>query len=202
MAVLGALKARCVVYAAVLRLRAGADRHARRARRGARAGHDAPSSTGARCRACATRLPRPATRDPRRRRAAAERSRRAPTGTALVETACGRLHHPADRSRGHGAAALHQRHDRPAQGRGPCARRGGGAHGHRPLRARPARRRRLLVHRRSRLGHRHQLRHHRAADATASPTSSSRPSSTPRPGTACWSASASASGTPRRPRSA
>jgi acetyl-CoA synthetase len=37
------------------------------------------------------------------------------------------------------------------------------AHRHRALRARPARRRRLLVHRRPGLGHRHQLRHHRAA---------------------------------------
>ncbi|MCK7501888.1 MAG: AMP-binding protein [Comamonadaceae bacterium] len=36
---------------------------------------------------------------------------------------------------------------------------------HRPLRARPARRRRLLVHRRPGLGHRHVLRHHRAAAA-------------------------------------
>ena len=39
----------------------------------------------------------------------------------------------ADRPRGHGAAALHQRHHRPAQGRGARARRGGGAPRHRQL---------------------------------------------------------------------
>ena len=44
--------------------------------------------------------------------------------------------------------------------------------------------RRLLVHRRSRLGHRHVLRHHRAADARRDQRSSTRPSSTPSAGTA------------------
>ena len=67
--------------------------------------------------------------------------------------------------RRHGAAALHQRHDRHAQGRDPRARRGADALRHRPLRAGPARRRRLLVHRRPRLGDRHLVRHRRAAAA-------------------------------------
>ena len=68
-----------------------------------------------------------------------------------------------DRSRGHGAAALHQRHHRDAEGRGPRARRRRRPPRHRLLRARPAPRRRLLVHRRSRLGDRHVLRDHRPA---------------------------------------
>ncbi len=68
--------------------------------------------------------------------------------------------------------------------------------------ARPARRRHLLVHRRSGLGHRHQLRDHRAADAR-------RDQSGRRSRVRCaelvrraGEPSGSASGTPRRPRSA
>jgi acyl-coenzyme A synthetase/AMP-(fatty) acid ligase len=52
------------------------------------------------------------------------------------------------------------------------------------LRARPASRRHLLVHRRSRLGHRHLVRHHRAAAARRDQRSSTRPTSTPSAGTA------------------
>ena len=63
------------------------------------------------------------------------------------------------------AAALHQRHHRNPQGRPARARRGRHALHHRPLRPRPARRRHLLVHSRSRLGHRHVLRDHLAAAA-------------------------------------
>ena len=75
-----------------------------------------------------------------------------PTSSTIVR-------HPA---RGHGAAALHQRHDGHAQGRGARPRGGGRTTRDRALRARPARRRRLLVHGRSRAG------------SPAPPTASSR----------------------------
>ena len=67
-------------------------------------------------------------------------------------------------ARGHGAPALHQRHDGPAEGRGACPRGRRSAQLDGPHRARSASGRHLLVHRRSRLGDRHLLRHHRAAD--------------------------------------
>jgi acetyl-CoA synthetase len=73
------------------------------------------------------------------------------------------LRDPADRPRGAGAAALHQRHHRHAQGRDPRPRGGARPPRHRRLGPRPAPRRRVLVHRRPGLGHRHQLRHRRAA---------------------------------------
>ena len=85
----------------------------------------------------------------------------------LVDTASPVLQHRGHPGRHDGAAALHQRHHRAAQGRDARARGGVGARGDRALRARPARRGRVLVHRRSRLGHRHQLRHHRAAGRRA-----------------------------------
>ena len=79
----------------------------------------------------------------------------------------GRFAIAADRPGGPGAAALHQRHHRHAEGRDARARGGRGPPRDRPVRPRPAPRRRLLVHRRPRLGDRHVLRHHRAADRTA-----------------------------------
>ena len=81
----------------------------------------------------------------------------------LAEAADTRRRDAADRPRGPGAAALHQRHHRDAQGRGARARGGRRPPRHRPRGPRPARRRRLLVHGRPGLGHRHVVRHHRAA---------------------------------------
>ena len=75
----------------------------------------------------------------------------------------------ADRARGHGPAALHQRHDRTAEGRGARARGRRRPSRHRPARARSAPGRHLLVHRRPRLGDRHLLRHHLAADQRRRP---------------------------------
>jgi acetyl-CoA synthetase len=68
------------------------------------------------------------------------------------------------RSWRHGLAPLYQRHDRCAQGRDPRARGGGRPPHHRSIRARFSPRRRLLVHRRSRLGDRDLLRNHLAVD--------------------------------------
>ena len=68
-----------------------------------------------------------------------------------------------------GAVHVHERGRRPLR--------------HRPVRARPAPRRRLLVHRRPRLGHRHVLRRSSRRSLTASRRSSTRPSSTPSAGT-------------------
>ena len=62
--------------------------------------------------------------------------------------------------------AFHQRHDRAGRrARSTSTRRWSRITVTGAIRARSARRRRLLVHRRSGLGDRHQLRHHRAADA-------------------------------------
>ena len=66
--------------------------------------------------------------DGERRRPAPARS----TGVRLVETQSRGFRHPADRPRGSRPAAFHQRHDRPAQGRDPCARGGGDPPHHRP----------------------------------------------------------------------
>ncbi len=83
---------------------------------------------------------------------------------ALLDGASDAFDDPADRSRGHGAAAFHQRHHRHAEGRGARARGRRRAPRDRQARARPAPGRHLLVHRRSGLGDRHVVRHHRAAD--------------------------------------
>ncbi len=77
----------------------------------------------------------------------------------------GRLRGRADRRRGPRAPPFHERHDGDAQGRAPRPRRGRHAFRDRPLRARSPPGRRLLVHRRSGLGHRDVVRHHRAAAA-------------------------------------
>ncbi len=71
-----------------------------------------------------------------------------------------RLHRPRNAR----APALHQRHDRHTERRGARARCRGHPPPHRPARARSPPRRRLLVHGRPGLGHRHVLRDHRAAD--------------------------------------
>ncbi len=82
------------------------------------------------------RLGKPGACHPDRRRPAARRH-------AALERDDGRrrrrVRHPADRARGHGAAAFHQRHDRPPEGRDPRARGGRDPSRHRALRARPAR---------------------------------------------------------------
>ena len=100
------------------------------------------------------------------------------------------------------AVALHQRHHRNTQGRHARARRGRHALHHRPLCPRSARRRHLLVHSRSRLGHRHFLRHHLAAAARGHLDHRRgrvrRRAMVPR---SCRTRR-SASGTPRRPPSA
>ncbi len=151
-------------FAAVLGLRPRADRDAREPRRGQGAGHHrhALPAQGrevaredAHARTCAAG---------RRGRRHDERRRHPRPGDADGggrRCLCGH----ADRRRGYVAAALHQRHDGDAEGRGACAWRRGDALGHRPLRTRSACRRHLLVHRRSGLGDRHLLRHHRAAAA-------------------------------------
>ncbi len=71
-----------------------------------------------------------------------------PEDTALLHFTSGTTGRPKGAVHVHEAVVAHTRH---------------GA-----ARARPPARRRLLVHRRSRLGHRHVLRHHRAADQSAS----------------------------------
>ena len=81
---------------------------------------------------------------------------------ALMARAADRYTIAATAPGGHGAAALHQRHDRPAQGRGTRARRRRRAPRHRQDSRSTCTRRRLLVHGRPGLGHRHLLRHHRA----------------------------------------
>ncbi len=114
-------------------------------------------------RAAARRAARPRARPARRRRPASRRGCPARSDYhALMAEAERPLRDRADRSRGHGAPALHQRHDRQAQGRGPRARGGRRPSHHREARPRPAPGRHLLVHGRSRLGDR------------APPTASSR----------------------------
>ena len=82
-----------------------------------------------------------------------------------------------------GAAALHQRHDRHAEGRASTCTGPSHALRHRPVRPRPPPRRHLLVHRRSRLGDRDVLRHHRAAPARRDHDRRRGASSTPSAGT-------------------
>ncbi len=74
-----------------------------------------------------------------------------------------RFHDPRYRSRGHGAAPLHQRDHRAAEGGDarPRGRRRPSRHG--PGRPRPSGRRHLVVHRRPGLGDRDVVRDHRAA---------------------------------------
>ena len=86
--------------------------------------------------------------------------------TRRVAAGCERSR-SSHRSRGPGPAALHVRHDGQAEGRGARARGGHRPLRHRQVRARPARRRHLLVHGRPRLGDRHVVRHVRAARPTA-----------------------------------
>ena len=81
------------------------------------------------------------------------------------------------------AAALHQRHDGHAEGCAARACRGHGACRDGALGARPAARRRLLVHGRPGLGHRHLVRRHRAARVRRRHASSTARSSTRRAGT-------------------
>ena len=122
-AALGTLKHGSGLLPAVLGLRPRADPPAPGARRRARAGHDAGALRGARSRRSAPRCPSlehvllvgdgagadsPGTLD---LRDAARRRR--PHDFEIR----------ADRPRGHGAAALHERHDRDAEGRGARARR-------------------------------------------------------------------------------
>ena len=98
--------------------------------------------------------------------------------TGLLRAASDEFTIEADRPRRSGPHALHERHDRQAQG-GPARARGRRrASRHGQARPRPASRRRLLVHGRPGLGHRHVVRHHRARSRTASRASSTRASST------------------------
>ncbi len=83
------------------------------------------------------------------RRAARERERR--------------VRDPDDLAGRRRAAPLHERHHRQAEGRDPRPRGGDRAPRDRADRARPQARRRLLVHRGSRLGDRHLVRDHLAA---------------------------------------
>ena len=182
-AVLGTLKQRRVVLPALLRLRARAGAPATRA--AATRGCSSPPPALYRRKIAPVRdgAARPASRPARRTGGDAR-------GTAALETSmralasAGPLRDPADLDRGPGAAALHQRHDGTPEGRGARARGGRRPPRHRRARARPARRRRLLVHGRPGLGHRHVLRHHRPAHPRASPASSTRATSTPSAGTA------------------
>ena len=102
-----------------------------------------------------------------RARGAHARRRRAARGHARLRGAARggarELRDRAHLARGLRAAALHQRHHGPAEGRAARARRRHRPSRHRALGARPAGRRRLLVHRGPRLGHRHLLRRDRAA---------------------------------------
>ena len=75
----------------------------------------------------------------------------------------GRFEIAADRSRGHGAAAFHQRHHGQARRARCTSTRPSGALRDRQVRPRSASRRHLLVHRGSGLGDRNVLRHLRAA---------------------------------------
>ena len=84
--------------------------------------------------------------------------------TAALGASVGFVRDRVDESRRHGAAALHQRHHRKAEGRRACARSRRRASYHRPARARPASGRYLLVHRRSRMGDRDLVWDHIAAD--------------------------------------
>ncbi len=73
------------------------------------------------------------------------------------------VRHPAHGSEGHGAAPLHQRHDRYPQGCGPCARSGRSPPRDGGLRTRPPPGGRLLVHGGPRVGDRYLVRDHRSA---------------------------------------
>ena len=74
------------------------------------------------------------------------------------------LQHPAHGPGEHGPAALHQRDDGRTQRRDTRARGRGCPSRNSPVRTRPAPGRRVLVYGRSRLGHRHVVRDHRATD--------------------------------------
>ena len=97
-----------------------------------------------------------------------ECSDRPPAGTMSLSAAMAAAPNSfdivADGCRRHGASALHQRDNGAAERRRARPRGGGGASHDRSSRARSARGRCVLVHRRSRMGHRHVLRHHLAAD--------------------------------------
>jgi len=160
-AALGTLKNGSVFAPLLLRLRSrpGAPAHGAGRRRGT---GDHPGAVPPQGGGLAGRTAEPEARDPgRRRRGAAGRHGRADDGDGR-----GRRRDALrrDRARGHGAAALHQRHHRQAQGRDPRARGGGRPPRDGAPRPGPAPRRRFLVHRRPRLGDRHLLRHHLAAD--------------------------------------
>ena len=151
----------------------------------------------------AASLPGPRARPAGRRRPAADRrAGHAATSHALMARGRRPVRDRADRPGGPGAAPLHQRHDRHAEGRDPRARGRRRPPRHRAARARPPPGRRLLVHRRSRLGDRHLLRHHRPADQRRDEHRRRgrlrRRALVPHPA----GRSGSPSGTPRRPRSA
>ena len=147
---------------AVLRVRTGPGGAADAAGRGAGAGHHgrAVPQEGRRAACLAARAA--ACADHRRRR-------RGTAGHPVVRGAdgrrAGRVHRSADLARRHGPAALHQRHHRHAEGRRARPRGGRRALRDRRVRPRSAPGRRVLVHRRPRLGHRHVVRDRRAADA-------------------------------------
>ena len=116
---------------ALLGLRPGADPRAPGDRRGARAGHDRGAVPARRSPAIRAALP-----ELEHVLLVGERRADAVPGTRDLRAAHGRgertrFDDRADRPGGHGAAALHQRHDRHAEGRGARARRRGRAPRHR-----------------------------------------------------------------------
>ena len=204
-AVLGTLKARQRLLRRCSR-RSGPNRSGTRLELGQApgAGHHRRRSTAARSQPLRPPLPAPRARPARRRRRREPPSR----GHARPRRAAGARRAdefaiaPTEPGRP-GAAALHQRHDRHAQGRRARARGRRRPPRDRPARARPAPRRRLLVHRRPGLGHRHLLRHHRPAHARRDERRRRGRSSTPSAGTRSLARrSRSPSGTRRRRRSA
>ena len=164
LAVLGALKRRAVACTLFAAFGPEPDPAAHGARGRARPGHDRrPVPTQDRSLAGrASGTPSRPARD-RRRRADPYRGNAGPARTSRRRRH--RLRDRTDRSRGHGAPALHERHDRHAEGCRPRARRHRGALRDRRDRARPASRRRLLVYRGPRMGDGHVLRHRGTARA-------------------------------------
>ena len=161
--VLGTLAAGAVYCPLFSAFGPGAGQGAAAARLRARAGHDRPALSP-QGRADPRRTARPASTCwscARRARATCRTARS--TSTTLMRAASPDFERRAHRARGLRAAAFHQRHDGHAEGRAARARRGHRARCDGALGARPAGRRRLLVHRRSGLGHRHLVRRDRAA---------------------------------------
>ena len=157
-------EARRRLLPAVLGLRAGADPPAAGARRRARSSSPPPRCTRARSRRMRGELPDLRARAARRRRRRRRRSTARATSTPLLaaqDADVSRSRRPTPRTR----RCCTSRAARPGTPKGAV-------HVHEAvvahhvtgaLRARPASRRRLLVHRRPGLGDRHVLRDHRAA---------------------------------------